>query len=331
MSVEAFALPLATPLETAAGRIEEREGFLFAARGGTGEATPLPGWTESLAACERALRDADEKERWSAALAACEGAPAARHAVSQACLDARARAADRPLYRELGGERECERVPVNATVGDADVEGTLSAVETAVHAGFETVKVKVGARAVAADADRLDAVRSAYPRLELRADANAAWDEAEARAFLDATSGLDLAYVEQPVPGVDALARLTSVGPVAADESVVDAGVDACLDAGVAAVVLKPMALGGLDRARDAAFAALDAGVTPVVSNTVDAAYARSGAVHLAASLPDPAPAGLATGGRFARDLVPDATPVRNGYIAVPRGNGHAIGGSAGE
>ena len=59
MDVEAFTLPLARPMQTARGAIEERAGFLvrvdYADVTGLGEATPLPGWTESLDACREAL------------------------------------------------------------------------------------------------------------------------------------------------------------------------------------------------------------------------------------------------------------------------------------
>lgn len=325
--IESFSLPLSRPLATAQGTIDEREGFLFSRDGGTGEATPLPGWTESLDACERALADADAAETWEDARAACRStdAPAARHAVTEAELDARAREHGRPLYRELGGEETRDSVPVNATVGDAPVAETVERVAEAVDAGFPAVKIKVGARAVDQDVERLRAVRERSPNLELRADANAAWSEREARDFLGGVDGIDLAYVEQPVGDLTALARLSKIGPVAADESVVERGVPACLDAGVTAIVVKPMALGGLDAARDAALAALDAGVTPVVSNTIDAAVARAGAIHLAASLPDPAPAGLATGDRLARDLAAIDGP-HGGRIPVPMGNGHGVG-----
>ena len=59
-----FSLALSSPLSTAAGEITEREGYLvgYDHRGvtGLGEATPLPGWTESLEECERALEDLHE-------------------------------------------------------------------------------------------------------------------------------------------------------------------------------------------------------------------------------------------------------------------------------
>lgn len=335
MNVERFSLPLDRPLETAAGVIDAREGFLvtvdLAGERGLGEATPLPGWTESLEECRRALAAVDAPE---AALesdgAATEESPpladrpAARHAVALAVADARARSADEPLYRHLGGPDRVESVPANATVGDGSPEATAEAVASAAAGGFPAVKVKVGARPVSVDVDRLRAARDrighrsgarrgADTDPELRADANGAWSPEQAREALPALSDLDVSFVEQPLAvddleghrdlrdyrdrsngtGTDRRDPSNGTGTdrgsvgVALDESLAAHGVDAVLDARAADVVVcKPMVLGGPDRARRAALRARDAGLEAVVTTTVDGAVARAGAVHVAASLP---------------------------------------------
>lgn len=214
ISLSPFSLALAPPLETARGEIAAREGFVVAVeRGGTrgiGEATPLPGWTESLTVCERALRraiDAIEGSRKTggsdleAALGTLDAGetPAARHGLESALADLRAREATIPLYRHLGGDRVVERVPVNATIGDGTPEETAGAVETAIEDGFRCLKVKVGARDVEADTARLRAVRERADAvahagteagIEIRADANGAWSREEAREALAAFEGL---------------------------------------------------------------------------------------------------------------------------------------------
>lgn len=329
MIVEPFSLPLAGPLETAAGRIETREGFLVQVdldgTTGLGEATPLSGWTESLADCERALQSVEDPE--SALDGDLDDAPAARHGVSLAVLDARAKQADEPLYQYLGREESVARVPVNETVGDGAPDETADAVSAAVEAGFPAVKVKVGVRTPAEDVERLEAVRTACPDVELRADANGAWDAATAEGVLDRFARLEVAYVEQPLPpeDLDGHAALSG-GPVgvALDEGVVEHGVEAVLEAGGADVVVcKPMALGGVDVARESALRARNAGVEPVVTTTIDGAVARAAAVHLAASLPDVRSCGLATGSRLAADVKGDAAPIRSGTAVVPHGKGN--------
>ncbi|QDX41237.1 mandelate racemase/muconate lactonizing enzyme family protein [Salarchaeum sp. JOR-1] len=330
--IEPFSLPLASPLDTAAGAITERQGFLLRTRDGLGEATPLSGWTESREKCRDALETADAAlPDWQAALDACRGRPAARHAVALAHLDAASRAEREPLYRFLADDDSwVESVPVNATVGDDSVESTVASAREAVASGFDCVKVKVGARAVADDVERLRAVRAAVGAdVELRADANAAWSADEANYAFDELAG-DVSYVEQPLAKSDldghAALREHDVG-VALDETLTEYGVREVLAADAAdAVVLKPMALGGLDRAREVALTAREAGVAAVVTTTVDAVVARTAAVHLAASLPGAPACGLATASLLDADLAPDPAPVGDGEVSVPQDPGNLPG-----
>ena len=321
--IRPFTLDLTQPLSTATGTIDARSGFLYERGGGLGEATPLPGWTESVEDCGEALRAADEADTWEGALAACADSPAARHGVSLARLDADARAADRSLARALGDDPAAS-VPVNATIGDGDVAATRDAVAAAADAGFETVKVKVGARPPAEDVERLRAASEAAD-VALRADANGAWTAKQTREVAGELAHLDLEYLEQPLSAatLDGYRGIDAVD-VALDEALVHHDLDAVLDV-ADYVVLKPMALGGVDRARDAARRAREAGVEPVISTTIDAAVARAAAVHLAASVPGVRACGLATADRLADDLAADPAPVVDGRVSVPAGPGHGV------
>lgn len=331
MNVEPFSLSLARPLSTARGEIGERSGFLVRVdhdgETGYGEATPLPGWTESLEACRAALEAVDE-DAPALALAGMDGTPAARHGLELALFDAAARARNEPLYRYLGGEERVDRVPVNATVGDGSAARTAREAYAAVGAGYPAVKVKVGAQSLEADLDRLAAVREACPSVELRADANGAWDRPTARRALADLVRLDVAYVEQPLSAHDLAGHAALRGEgarIALDESLASRSVDDVLAAGAADVlVLKPMALGGPSRARAAALRARRVGVEPVITTTIDGSLARAAAVHVAASVPDIGACGLATASWLADDLTDDdPAPVDGGRIHVPEGPGN--------
>jgi o-succinylbenzoate synthase len=354
MDIHPFALHLARPLGTARGDITDREGFVVRlsvdGTSGVGEAAPLPGWTESLGECQAALERVAESEAETEPTAlptheTLADAPAARHAVASAVLDARARAASEPLARTLAdeagdGSAPAASVPVNATVGDGDPEAAADAVASAVADGFGTVKLKVGARPVAADIERVAAVRDRCPDVTIRADANGAWDPPAAERALEAFSDHDVAYVEQPLPAdttteagtrrdLRAHAGLRGLGvDIALDESLAvgEAPVAAALDAAAAdALVLKPRALGGPDRAVAAASEARDGGVEPVLTTTIDGVLARATAVHAAAAVPDVSACGLATGDRLDGDLLDaDPVPVSGGQIRVPDGPGVA-------
>ncbi|MFB6151330.1 MAG: mandelate racemase/muconate lactonizing enzyme family protein [Haloarculaceae archaeon] len=357
MRVDPFSLPLAAPLATAAGTLDRREGFVVRCDrngvAGIGEATPLPGWTESVGDCERALVGASEAsdggdagpapvgDRAAAAGQSLDGdpalsgldaneVPAARHGVATSLFDAEARDEGVPLYRWFDDDRRRDRVPVNATVGDADPAKTVERGRAAVAEGFDCLKLKVGVRPLDADLERVRAVREAVgDGVALRLDANGAWDRETGARALERLATLDVAYVEQPLPAddLDGLAALRG-GPVgvAVDESLVHARVGDVLDAGAADVlILKPMVLGGPGRAYAAATRAREAGVEPVVTTTVDGAVARAAAVHVAAALPDVAPCGLATADRLGTDIAPDPAPVDGGEVAVPQDPGVGV------
>lgn len=339
MTLEAFSLRLSSPLETATGTIESRDGFLarYSHRGetGLGEATPLPGWTESPSACRstlaRALETAEAEDHASALLdLEVADAPAARHGFTTALLDADACAEGVPFYRWLDDDRRCESVPVNATVGDCDVDETVVRAKSAHDDGFDCLKLKVGARPVESDVERVRAVRDAVgDDAVLRADANGSWTRDEAAVAFDRFEPLDVAYVEQPLPADDldghAALRGGPVG-VAVDETLVDHRVAEVLERDAADVlIVKPMVLGGPGDAHTIAARARDAGVEPVVTTTVDGVVARTAAVHVAAAIPDVAHCGLATADLLADDLGPDPAPVEDGRIAVPQTPGLGI------
>ncbi|NHN40456.1 o-succinylbenzoate synthase [Halorubellus sp. JP-L1] len=334
-----FAVSLSRPLATANGEITDREGFLVRVSDGEhegfGEATPLAQWTESHAECRGALSDAVSRlqDDEAALRADLDRNPAARHGVALALADLRAKQHDRPLYRLLGRRSEREWVPVNATVGDAAPDDTAAAAERAVAEGYETVKVKVGTRGVERDVERLRAVRDAVgDDVSLRADANGAWDREEAERALSGFADAGVRYVEQPLPADD-LAGMAALrgGPVgvAVDETLAAHSVQQVLDAGAADVlVLKPMALGGVERARRAAVEAREENVASVVTTTIDAVVARAGAVHVAASLAGVLSCGLATGDWLSTDLGPDPCFVDDGSVRVPQEAGlgvHAV------
>lgn len=328
VDITPFRLPLTTPLDTATGSIEERRGFLLEVDGAYGEATPLHGWTESLEACRVALETAADHLRngspWNEALECCAEMPAARHAVELARVDLDSTLADIPLARYLSRDDYASSVPVNATIGQSPARETAAHARRAVTRGFDCLKVKVGGRPVPGDVERLRAVRTEVGAdVELRADANGSWTPGQAREAMDAFDDLGVRYVEQPLPADDLTALATlrrdAAIDVAVDETLATHRFGDVLMAGAAdVVILKPMALGGIERAHAYALRARELDVTPVITTTVDGVVARTAALHLAASLGDPPACGLATAGRLGIDLAQDPSPVENGRMVVP-------------
>ncbi len=91
--------------------------------------------------------------------------------------------------------------------------------------GFRGAKFKVGKPSIAEDVSRLAAVRAAVgDAFEIMADANQAFTVAEARRRAHAYSGLNLGWLEEPLPAEDlgGHAELASVAtmPIAVGESI---------------------------------------------------------------------------------------------------------------
>lgn len=328
--IRSESLPLTEPLSTARGTIERRDCLLIRVGdpAGTGEAAPLEGWTEPFAEAEAVLQGVAESAATPGSLlTSITDRPAARHGLSLALLDHESRDVGVPLYRHLGGGSTVETVPVNATIGDGDPSATVANAEAAVADGYPCLKVKVGNRPVAADIERVRAVRERLPDVDLRLDANGAWSREEAARAIDGVAPLDIDYLEQPLDprDIEGHGALGGRVAIALDESLRFVEADGIGSLDVDAIVCKPMVLGGVDRTREVVEAARAAGIRPVISNTVDAAVARTAAVHLAASLAPVPPCGLATAHRLADDVAPDPAPVADGAIAVPQAPGHGV------
>jgi len=346
-SVTPIGLALAVPLVTAHGTLRVREGALLSlttASGATGwgEALPLPGFgLETAAEAVRALEriaaglvgyaPADLDAALDAALPLAKGARSAQAAADAALHDLAAQEAGVAVAALLAPARH-ERVAVSALIGGDDADAAAADAGRAIRRGFRTLKLKLLARELARDEERVAAVRKAAGAgAKLRLDANGAWKEATAIEAVERLARFDVELIEQPVAAADvaALARVRAASsiPIAADEAVRDEDTAAhLLDAAAAdLLVLKPAALGGLRAAGRIARRAQRAGIDVVVTSFLDSSVGIAAALHFAASLPEPPfAAGLATAELLKDDLAMPLT-IANGAIAVPRMSGLGV------
>jgi o-succinylbenzoate synthase len=335
-TLQRFRLPLRRPLATAHGMIAEREGVLLTLTSGSGacgygEAMPLAGWPGGeLGAVETAIERALPGVLGRSPEQALRGAPPlARAALETALLDLAAREAGVPLAAALADGPVAQEIAVNALVDAADPAAVAEQARREVARGFRAFKLKLTARALDDDLARVAALRDAIgPGAALRLDAGGAWSEVEAARALAALAPFAPEYVEEPVSGIAACARLRerSPVPIALDESAcsVEEIARAVRARAADVLVLKLPVLGGPRAARGAALCAREAGTDVVFTSFIDSAIGIAVALHCAASLGEPLRAcGLATGALLARDLAPLA-PER-GVLALPRGAGLGI------
>ncbi|MCA9658319.1 MAG: hypothetical protein KC486_08245 [Myxococcales bacterium] len=155
-----------------------------------------------------------------------EPAPAARCALELALLELLARDRNLSVRRLLGGREGDVRYSGVASGDDPARVGKLAA--RMAQVGFAQVKIKVG-RDLERNLALVRAVDEAFAGdVELRVDANACWDLAEARAQIAALRRVGVLLFEQPMPAAarDDYRRLRPDLPgdaaVMIDESLVD-------------------------------------------------------------------------------------------------------------
>lgn len=221
-------------------------------------------------------------------------------------------------------------VPVNATMPAVDAAAVEAGAVEEILARYDddglpgTVKIKVAEKGqiMADDVARVARVRALLPHARIRVDANQGWSHDEALAALEALGQYDLEYAEQPVPGIDGLARLRDalatrglLVRIAADEAVrKETDPLAVARAGAAdLIIVKAQPLGGPRRA----LAIVEqAGLPAVVSSALDTSVGLRVGAGLAAALPSlPYACGLGTGSLFVSDVVDPPYVARSGAL----------------
>lgn len=169
---------------------------------------------------------------------------------------------------QMGGRRQLwstpfsrgeTTLPTHGLIWMDKAEGLLRQIEAKIAAGFRVVKLKVGALPFAEEIAVLRAVRRQHAAgsIELRLDANGAWNRTEAMAYLEQLAPLAIAYVEQPIaarqwPALAEICRNSPV-PIALDEELIPIDGDEQGRRLLEVVqpqhlILKPALLGGFGR-----------------------------------------------------------------------------------
>lgn len=201
---------------------------------GWGEAGPLPGLSrddcdafgaEVARTCAAFHRSgySNVAEARSAAEDLIVPWPSLAFGVETALLDlaggGRQRLWDTPFARGEAG------LPTHGLIWMDTPEGILRQVEAKIGAGYDVIKMKIGALPFAEEVALLQHLRDAFPDVEVRLDANGAFAPDEAVHRLDALAAFDVAFVEQPVrsgqwAAMTEVCRRSPV-PIALDEELI--------------------------------------------------------------------------------------------------------------
>ncbi len=351
LSVETLDIPLYEPFGIAGGAQAVAQNLLItielaAGTRGYGEAAPFPAYngetqaaarTAALAA--RALVEGADVREWrrvAAALPAAIGhVGSVQCAIETALLDALTRQAGLPLWAFFGGVQKHLETDMTITTGTA--AQAAAAAHTIHSRGIETIKIKVGSADIAADLERILAVRQAVPAAPLILDGNCGYTADTALhllALLEAHQ-VQPALFEQPVAGDDWAAMQQVVRQskvlVAADESAVTAAdVLRIARDGAAQVVNIKLMKRGIVEALEMVAICRAAGLRLMIGGMVESILAMTTSACFAAGLGGFSYVDLDTpmfmaenpfaGGFRQQGCLLDVGPITAGHGVVPRG-----------
>ena len=351
LSLIDFELSLATPLITAQGPFNRRKGIVISATtddgfSGIGEISPLERFSrESLSQARQSaqrvadyLSDTDVPDN-AKALAQIIGhleddyraPPSVLFGFEMLLGDLAGKKADLSLSRWFFGNA-LTNVAVNAILAGStdDIERQLAAKASK---GFPAYKIKIDARGVKPALEKIRAVRDRVADdVMIRLDLNRGLDFDEAAALLHLTKDFGIEYVEEPLKeptthSLMALREKTGLR-IALDETLRDTEKfhDFLKSKACDVIVLKPMALGGINKSLELAKISAKQGLKTVITSTLESGIGVAACLHVAAVLGnDVLACGLDTLGLFQHDIINEDLPIARGHMKVPEGPGLGV------
>jgi O-succinylbenzoate synthase len=327
-------IPLHEPFRISNGSVGEKDSIVVEVQDGRwtgfGEASPMAGSFYSAETPESTW-EALEKRLVPWVLDGGRGElpedePFARAGLDGALWDLKCRRRSEPLWQRLGtpGPRP---IPSGVAIGIFDtIEELLERVKCFTAAGYRRVKIKIQP---GWDLEPVRAVRERFPRLDLMADANAAYTIRD-RAVFQELDRFGLMMYEQPL-GREALEEMAELQravatPVCADESAESAhALERIIALGAARIInIKIQRVGGLERARRMHDRARAAGLDCWLGTMPELGIASAQGLHLATLPGFTYPTDVEASERWYVDDLTDPLLAidAQGYLHLPPGAG---------
>lgn len=239
-------------------------------------------------------------------------------------------------FRSLEHENPCmlfpsrftegqKAIPINGLVWMGDPHFMKEQIDEKIAGGFTCIKLKIGAVSFDEELALLSYIRSHFSpeTIEIRVDANGAFDKSEALIKIKQLSEFKLHSIEQPIKKgqYDTMAELClkSPLPIALDEELI--GVTNYIDKQNLLekirppyIILKPSLIGGFKGSEEWIQIADNMGIEWWVTSALESNIGLNAIAQWTFTLDNSMPQGLGTGGLFTNNF---DTPlvVRNGHL----------------
>ncbi len=262
--------------------------------------------------------------------------------VEFALLDIQGKALNLPVCDLLGGRVRDEvnfsaylfyRYPNDEGTGEvSDAEQMVAFARELVRKyGFQSIKYKNGVLHPDEEVETFIALRKAFPKHRIRLDPNAVWTVTTALDVARKLHDYNMEYLEDPVWGMRAMARVNAKAPwvtlasnmsVFASEDLSPAVVGNVLDV----VLLDPHWYGGITRAKVAGQVCDAMGVDSGMHSGAEFGISQAAMIHLAASSANMALAPDSHYHHLTDDILEGGKMLyRNGAMRVPDGPGLGV------
>lgn len=201
-------------------------------------------------------------------------------------------------------------IPINGLIWMGNYRQMLEQIETKMQAGFRCIKLKIGAIDFEQELALLRHIRAHFraAEVELRVDANGAFDPADALEKLKRLSDFDLHSIEQPIRAgqYEEMARLTAETPlpIALDEELI--GWHRVADKGQLLdtirpqyIILKPSLHGGMSGGEEWIEEARKREIGWWITSALESNIGLNAIAQWCATFDNPLPQGLGTGALF--------------------------------
>lgn len=205
-------------------------------------------------------------------------------------------------------------IPINGLIWMGNYDTMLQQIESKMQSGFRCIKLKIGAIHFEEELALLRHIRAHFSaqEVELRVDANGAFNPADALDKLKRLAELDLHSIEQPIRAgqVDLLARLVSETPlpIALDEEMIGhhtlESKQQLLDLiRPQYIILKPSLHGGISGGNEWIVEAEKRNIDWWITSALESNIGLNAIAQWCATFQNPLPQGLGTGALFTDNI----------------------------